>query len=378
VGPAARHETVHEGVDLGRGEDVRVRVDDHGREPSTVVAKRATKALSSVPMKLLLLLALTGEMFELVPLAPGVHAALVKPRPPTYVFANALVVVGSRAALVVDTHQSPSAAAEIVEEVRTLTNVPVGYVVNTHWHGDHVYGNETYRKSFPAVSFVGGHTAREDVLGPGLKYREEELEELPRSIQEREERLRSGELTEEERARVQYSLSARSRYLEELRALEIVPPDLTFSGALTIDLGGRVVELHHLGPAHTRGDVVVCLPGERILAVGDLLEDAFPYFGDASPAGWADALDRVAAFEADVLLPSHGPVLRDRELLEVERGLLRSLVTSVRGAVAEGKSLEETKREIALDGFRDFFGGGDAFRSSVDAAVERAYREIVP
>jgi glyoxylase-like metal-dependent hydrolase (beta-lactamase superfamily II) len=325
-------------------------------------------------MKLALMLLLASEMFELVTLAPGVHAALVKPRPPTYVFANALIVVGSKAALVVDTHQSPSAAAELVGEVRRLTDVPVRYVVNTHWHGDHVYGNETYRESFPGVSFLGHHTTRYDVLGPGRKYREEELVELPQSIRDREERLLADELTDDERARIQYSLSARTRYLGELQSLEIVPPDVTFSSKLAVDLGDRIVELHHLGPAHTRGDVVVYLPGERILAAGDLLEDAFPYFGDASPSGWADALDAIAGFETEVILPSHGPVLRDRELLEVERGLLRSLVTEVQRAIAEGKSLEETKKDVTLDGFRDFFGGGEAYRAGVEAAVERAYR----
>jgi glyoxylase-like metal-dependent hydrolase (beta-lactamase superfamily II) len=213
-----------------------------------------------------------------------------------------------------------------------------------------------------------------------MKYREEELRTLPESIREREARLAAGTLTAEERERVDYSRRARTRYLDELRSLRLVPPNLTFATELSLDLGNRRVVVSHLGPAHTRGDVVVHLPEERILAVGDLLEDAFPYFGDSYPSGWADALESVARFHAAVLLPSHGPVLRDRELLDVERRLLRALVDGAGGAVARGRTLEETLREVTLDDFRSYFTRDaperlDGFRESVREAVARAYRE---
>jgi glyoxylase-like metal-dependent hydrolase (beta-lactamase superfamily II) len=321
-----------------------------------------------------------GEMFELVRLDEGVYAALVKPRPPTYVFANALVVLGDDAVLVVDTHQAPSAAEEVVAEIGKLTSLPVRYVVNTHWHGDHVYGNQTYAKHFSGVAFVGHHATVEGVLGPGVAYRDEELATLPESIREREARLASEALTAEERERTDYSRRARTRYLEELRSLQLVPPNLTLTTKVAVDLGGRIVEIAHLGPAHTRGDVVVYLPREKILAVGDLLEDAFPYFGDSYPSGWADAVAAIARYDAGVLLPSHGPVLRDKELLETESRLLRSLVDEVRAALAKGRTLEETQSEVTLDAFQSFFTRGDPeripnFRDSVRQAVERAYRE---
>jgi glyoxylase-like metal-dependent hydrolase (beta-lactamase superfamily II) len=322
-----------------------------------------------------------GEMFDVVRLADGVYAGLVKARPPTYVFANSLIVIGTDAVLVVDTQQSPSAAEDLVSEVRALTELPVRFVVNTHWHGDHVYGNETYRRHYPGVLFLGQHRTREGVLGPGVAYREEELRTLPESIREREEMLASGKLTEVQRERVEYSRSARTRYLGELRALTIVPPDVTFASSLTLHLGGGLdVEVHHLGPAHTAGDVVVYLPREKILEVGDLLEDAFPYFGHAYPAGWAQALERIGEFDANVLLPSHGPVLRDRELLDVETRLVRALVAEVQRAVEEGKSLEDTRKQVTLDEFRSFFTGDaperlEGFQQSVGEAVERAYRE---
>lgn len=341
------------------------------------------------PARLALTLALVAlcgrveaaEMFDLEKLAEGVYAALVKPRPPTYVFANSLIVIGTDAALVVDTQQSPSAAEDLMSELERLTDVPVRYIVNTHWHGDHVYGNETYRRSFPGVVILGHDSTREDVLGPGVERRQEELRTLPETIREREAMLASGDLTDEQRARVEYSRSARTRYLGELQHLTLVPPDVTFSTSVVVHLGGGFdVEVHHLGPAHTRGDVVVYLPREEILAVGDLLEDAFPYFGDSYPSGWATALERIGRFDAETMLPSHGSVLRDRELLDVETRLLRALVTNVKRAVGEGKSAEETQTEVTLPEFRSFFTG-DAperlagYQQAVAAAVARAYQE---
>ena len=96
--------------------------------------------------------------------------------------------------------------------------------------------------------------------------------------------------------------------------------------------------------AHTRGDVVVHLPAEKILAVGDLLEDAFPYFGDGYPSGWADVLERIGRLDASVILPSHGPLLRDRELLTMETRLLRTLVDEVAGARGRGLAARRRRR----------------------------------
>jgi cyclase len=326
------------------------------------------------------------EFFDLVEIAQGVYGALVVDRPPTYVFANALVVIDEAGVVVVDTHQSPSAATALVGKIEALTEAPVRYVINTHWHGDHVYGNQVYRDRYPGAVFIGHQSTREDMLGEGVARRAEELEALPESIHQRELWLETGKgpegrpLTEALRERLEYSRSARTRYLAELGAVDLVPPNLTFERKLVLYLGRRTVEVRHLGRAHTRGDVVVYLPDVKILAVGDLLEDGFPYFGDAYPSGWAKALQEVGSLEAAVLFPSHGPILRDRELLDVETRLLSTLTEDVRQAVADGLSIEEAKDRVVLEEFRSFFGGDDParaedYRENVRAAVERAYRE---
>ena len=249
-------------------------------------------------MTLLLLLA---AAFELVQLDEGIYAALVDPQPPMYVFANALILIDDEAVTVIDTHQSPSAAEALIAEIRGLTAKPVRFVVNTHWHGDHVYGNQAYLEHFPGVVFIGHHTIREDMLERGAARLAEELRTLPDTIGERKGWLDSGRgpdgevMTAELRERVDYSYRMRRDYLAELRGLELRPPQLTFGRELVLHRPGRTIRLLYFGEAHTRGDVVVHLPAEKILAVGDLLEDAFPYFGDGYPSGWADVLERTCS-----------------------------------------------------------------------------------
>ena len=327
-------------------------------------------------MTLLLLLA---AAFELVQLDEGIYAALVEPQPPMYVFANALIVIDDEAVTVIDTHQSPSAAEALIAEIRGLTAKPVRFVVNTHWHGDHVYGNQAYLEHFPGVVFIGHHTIREDMLERGAARLAEELRTLPDTIGERKGWLDSGRgpdgevMTAELRERVDYSYRMRRDYLAELRGLELRPPQLTFGRELVLHRPGRTIRLLYFGEAHTRGDVVVHLPAEKILAVGDLLEDAFPYFGDGYPSGWADVLERIGRLDASVILPSHGPLLRDRELLTMETRLLRTLVDEVAAARGRGLSLEQAKTSITLDAFREHFPSG--FETGVAAAVERAFQE---
>lgn len=321
---------------------------------------------------------IAAAAFEIVSLSPGVYVALVEPSPPMYVFANALIVLDDEGVTVVDTHQSPAAAEALIDEIRKITDKPVRFVINTHWHGDHVYGNQVYRDQFPDVVFVGHRTIREDMLTLGVSMLTEEIASLPAGNRRRASWLSSGvgadgqPLSAEARETIEYSYSVRSAYLDQLESLELVVPQLTFERELVLHRPGRTIRLLHFGPAHTRGDVVVHLPGSRIVAVGDLLENAFPYFGNAYPAGWARALEALGRLEASLIVPSHGPVQRDGRLLEIETRMMRALADEVARAVASGMTLEETQAAVTLYEFQNVFpDAGEGMRT----AVERAYHE---
>ncbi len=327
-------------------------------------------------------------IFTFEALAEGVWVARVLARPEAYAFANSLVVEGEDGVLVVDTQQSPTAARALIDRIALWTDRPVRWVVNTHWHGDHVYGNVAYRDASPGVRFLAAPGTVEGMRGPGARQRAEELETLPGSIRDREAWLAAGRLPDgrvldpDLRDQVAYSARLRAAYLAELRALETVEPEPFVDRRRTLDLGGRSVELVPLGPAHTAGDLVVRVPDAGVVAVGDLLEaTAAPWIdGAASLVGWRDALGVLGDAPETVRVPAHGDVQREGWLLAGERALFDDLVAEARRAVAEGWSPERIRSEALLEEHRAFLariGAGEgAFERWRAEALSRAVDEL--
>lgn len=279
-------------------------------------------------------------VFDLHELARGVYAAEVVHDPPAYAFANSLVVIGADGVLVVDTQQSPTAARALIGEIAKLTDAPVRWVVNTHWHGDHVNGNQAYAAAYPGVEFIAHESVSRDLRTLGASRRQAELAALPASLALRREWLRNGSgpggtaLTAADRRAVSRSLALREAYSVELAQIAPPPPTRMVTDRLQLMVGAHRVQLIYLGPAHTQGDVIVYLPDLGILAAGDLLEAGLPYFEDAYPRGWQRAIARIAALRPTVIVPSHGPVARDHALLDEARRLL-SMITEYAAATPD-------------------------------------------
>jgi glyoxylase-like metal-dependent hydrolase (beta-lactamase superfamily II) len=176
--------------------------------------------------------------------------------------------------LVVDTRLSPAQAREILEDLKELRVGPVTVVVNTHGHGDHVFGNAQLR---PAP--IWGHErCRAMVEATG------------------EEQLAAARLELPDLA-------------DELREVVLDPPDQLFTETATIDLGGREIRLAYLGRGHTDNDIVVSIPDADVVCAGDLLENgAAPYFGDGYPIEWPATVERMLELigERTVVVPGHG------------------------------------------------------------------------
>lgn len=262
--------------------------------------------------------------FEFRELAPHVVAAVVDPDVPSYAFANTLVVFGEDGVLVVDTQQSPRPPLEVIREIRRRTDRPVRWVVATHAHADHVWGNQVYADSFPDARFIATAAARDSVVaGWDRVIAEQRAQTLER--RGRLEEMLDGESDPDRRARIEAAIDLRTRYLDDLDGLRRVPFDRVVADTLRLDLGGREVLLVPVGPAHTPGDLVVHLPASGITAVGDLVEEGELWLEGADIPGWVDALDRVLALEPRIVLPGHGGVQTDLELVRAQRQELRAL-----------------------------------------------------
>ena len=197
---------------------------------------------------------------------------------------NVGVVLGEFGALVVDTRASHREADQLIEELKTLTNLPVTWVVNTHWHWDHTFGNSR----FGGAELWGHRLCRE-----ALSERPGEM------IQGALDWLRE---------------DGDDALADEIEEVVIVPPGLVFEDAATIDLGGRIVDLTYHGLAHTDADIVIRVPESGMAFFGDMLEQgAPPNFGDSYPLAWPETLSSAMSSRDGLIVPGHGDVMTPAE-----------------------------------------------------------------
>ena len=187
-------------------------------------------------------------------------------------------------------------------------------------------------------------------------------------------------MTEEQKQQRRLALNRQKAYLEELKQMQITLPTLTFERSLALYKPGRTIQVLFFHKGHTRGDVVVYLAQEKVLISGDLLTAGLPFPRDSYPGEWVQTLEAMAGLDFNQVIPGHGPVQQGEEHLTLLTNLFRSLVEQVRAAAGRGLSLEETKKAVNLESFRQAITGGQpsqnaAFDQRIAQTIERAYLE---
>lgn len=307
--------------------------------------------------------------FAVETLAPGIHA-LVRTRVPGFFLdSNVLFVVSDDDVLVVDANLTPASAEASIAALRKLTAKPVRYLVNTHRHHDHVGGNEVYRREFPGIEIVGHAAMRDDLEASGKAtmdgwtgWAAEMAAVIPKHLASGTG-LSGGPLSAEERTSLEADLAAALALVADAPRMRVVTPTLTVTDRLTLrrSLGTRArpIEIVALGKGHTRGDLVVWLPEERIAATGDLLVAPVPLVGgdQSYVEEWLETLGRLRALGAAIYLPGHGAVQRGDAQLVLYRDFLGSVIEQTRAAMAKGLSADEAAGAIDVAAFRDRMAG---------------------
>lgn len=323
-------------------------------------------------------------------IADGVYAAIRKEPPGLMFNANTVFIVNDDGVMVVDTNVTPTSARETLAALRSVTRRSVTTVVNTHWHEDHMLGNQVFRTEFPGVEFIGHSSVVSDLPVAGAAHRRQMLDLGPRMITqfqlslEQHKSLGGGFITEEERASYLSDIAAVEQYTADAALTQIVMPTRTVDERLTLVRGSRTIDIRHLGKGHTSGDLVVHLPKERIVVAGDLVVWPSPVIGSSShPLEFGATLEKLIALDPATIVPGHGPVMHDTDYPKQVVRLLASLTTQVGAAVSRGDTLEQTRRSVQLGEFKKAFARdsqlvGYLFDSYVASpGVAAAYRAIV-
>jgi glyoxylase-like metal-dependent hydrolase (beta-lactamase superfamily II) len=314
------------------------------------------------------------DLFELQKVADGVYAALAAPRTP--INCNAAVIVYDDGVLVVDTHSRPSSARALIGQIGRLTDKPVRYAVNTHFHWDHAQGNHAYPVAFPRqVTVVASESTRENLRALGMERVKDQLDRTPRQVEELRRKL-AGETEASAQDRLRDEIRQQLEYLAEMRSLELVLPDLTFDKTMILHRKDMDIVLLFLGRGHTNGDVVAYLPKQRVVATGDLLHGWMPFMGDSYPPEWVATLDALEKLEFDHVIGGHGTV-KPKSHLRVFRNYIADLVEEVRRARGRGQTLEQAKTSVAAAlQPKHASGMGEAFDESVGENIEKVYKDL--
>ena len=268
-------------------------------------------------------------------------------------YSNAGLIVGDGVSLLVDTLFDLKLTASMLDSMSVATrSAPIATVVNTHANGDHCYGNQLVTGAEIVASSATAHEMME--VPPSMLAA---LNNAPGEI---------GELFR--------------HFLGdfEFNGIDLAPPTRTFDGRLDVEVGGRVVELIEVGPAHTQGDTIAYVADSKTLYTGDIL------FIGGTPIVWAGPLDNwiaacdlMSELDIDVVVPGHGP-LTDKAGIARVRDYLSFVLSEATLRHDAGMDAFDAAREIARDilgdNKRSFAQWKEFGRISVN--VDTVYRSI--
>lgn len=203
--------------------------------------------------------------------------------------ANAGIIIGRDGIVVIDTLISSKEAKRFIKDIRAITKKPIKYVVNTHYHLDHTFGNAEFKR---LGAVIISHTNDSN----NLKTHGETALKNAKN----------------------YGLSEK-----DMKGTKIVYPELTFTDRMEIDLGGQKVELIYTGSSHTEGSIMIYLPENKILFAGDILFTGYhPFIGDGDMDGWIKVLDYIMTIDVEKIIPGHGPISSKKDIEDMKNYLI--------------------------------------------------------
>jgi cyclase len=249
---------------------------------------------------------------------------------------NTTFLITRDGVVVVDTRVTPTEAKQVLAEIRKRTDLPILYTINTHYHGDHTFGNQIFEGNGPIIAH---ESVRKNLFGD----------------------LGKGHL--------EYF---KSKNIPGMDETVVTPPNMVFKDEMEIFVGGYSLRLMHVR-GHTDGDVFIYIEQLKTLITGDLVSyKKIPSMKDAYVEEWVSAMDVLADFDAEIYIPGHGESGGKPVLLSMRIYLLK-LREMVLKQLEDGKSLKEAQdfiRPVLAEKYKSWKN-----LKWLDANIERAYLE---
>jgi phosphoglycerate dehydrogenase-like enzyme/glyoxylase-like metal-dependent hydrolase (beta-lactamase superfamily II) len=259
---------------------------------------------------------------EVREIAPGVffrYSAISPTNPSVFGGSNNIWVVFKDYVVVIDAN-FPKEAGDVLAAIRKTTDKPVRYVLDTHHHGDHSWGNAVWVKAGATI------VAQKNCAGLLRRTGPAEFAAAGKPPQGR----------------------------KDVAASTLEVPTLIFDDKLVLDDGKQRVEFLYLGHAHTIGDAVAYLPRHKVLCTGDAcVNGAYNYMGQSNSASWISCLEKMQQLDVKLVAPGHGPVA-GKELLANQKRYFVDLRKQVKQGIDAGKEVADIVRGIDMPWYREW------------------------
>ena len=287
----------------------------------------------------------TGKVYKFEKIAEGVYYTTSDS--PMATGGNHTIIVGDQNVFLVDSGTTPAAARALLADMKLITDKPVRWVVNTHFHFDHTDGNSVFG---PDVEIIGHEYVRHAIADLDVFHREPfktAMANMPIQVEGLKKQI-ADEKNPAPRATLEAQLAAKQADWEEFKMLKPTPPSVTYSSKMTIYQGQREIQLLFLGRGHTPGDTIVYLPKERIVCSGDMMETQPAYMGDALFDEWLATLDKLKEMNFDTMLPGHGVPFHEKSLITAYQSYLKDLMLQVAALRKQGVSADDAAKKVDM------------------------------
>lgn len=298
-----------------------------------------------------------AKHFTLQQLADGVYAAYVKEN--MGAFSNGGFIDLGESVLVIDAFLTPQAALELRTLAEEITGNPVRHMVNTHWHGDHVRGNQVYAD----VSIIATEITK-NLMAEHLPARIAAMkEQAPAQLQALQDQYDNA-ADEAQKQAFAAELAQFHEVSSTFDTLKITVPNVTFENKMTLHGSRRSAELITLGGGHSPSDIFVYLPQDKIIFMGDLLFVRNQLaFWNANEREWIEILGQIEQFDAEQFVPGHGP-LGTIEDVRSNKQYLGDLLQLVETYIANGGT-EEGLADLQVPAAYEAWEFGSMFPGNV-------------
>ena len=326
------------------------------------------------------LLTLTNEalardtsFFHIEKLSSNVYV-FIPPRPMAdVVHGNCTVIIGNDGLLVVDTFGDHIIAVSAISEIKKITPLPVKYILTTHWHYDHLGGNAIFKMNWPGAvlichkdampdlqkrvipNFQAEPQASLDIIADYTKAIETGKKDDSTYLSEYERNMRYPETIKDLQYFVDHFSAEKFRYAS---------PGITFGDSLMIDLGSDTIKIFHPGWGHSPDDAMVFIPKQKILITGDIVIGPVPYAFNTIQNDWIKILHNIAAMpDADIIIPGHGEVMRDKKYITEMADLLENVTKKIKDCFDKGLTQQQTFENMNVETYRKKFAGDDPVKN---------------